>query len=121
MPKRKNTSEQAPFKSVIQVALLPEMVDQVVHLVATPADVLAQMSKLPEYGLAVGINPNPTGGYSCSIRSLDAGSGNGGLMFFGNGPTPLEAIAVALVKLDFLERQTDWSVGTGSASGNGYR
>jgi len=121
MAKRKASYELPAFKSVIQLPLNPEMVDSVITLIATPKDILEALLELPQEGLIVTLSPNPQGGASCSIRNANPSSGNAGLMFFSNAPTPLEAIAVALVKLDFLEKSKDWETVGGKGFGTGYR
>lgn len=108
MAKRRVRETLPPFKEVIQVPLMPEMVTQVTALVATQENLSVAWVKLAEEGFVCSVAPNPFGGFTASIRSAQEGSPNAGLQFYGNAPSAMEAIAVCLVKLDFLSTTSDW-------------
>lgn len=119
---RKAKREQLPaFKEVIQVPLLPEMVDEVKVLVAKVSDVCLEWVDLANCGFVTSLAPNPFGGFSASIRDVRHTSDNAGLQFYSNGPSPEGAIAAALVKLRFLERTDNWMSLAGTGESTGYR
>lgn len=108
MAKRKSPKSLPEFREVIQVSLTEDMTDKVIAYAARKTDVLQALLGLPEEGFIVQIAPNPLGGMTASIRDARHESPNAGLMFFGNAPDALGALAVCLVKLDFLSTEENW-------------
>lgn len=108
MAKRKERPALAEFKAVVQVPLLETMVASVATLILSPDQVRKEFDELVEFGLITSVSPDALGGYQVSIRQSRVESPNAGLMFFSKAPTVLEAKAVALVKVHFLDSQGDW-------------
>lgn len=121
MSRKKKSEDLAPFREIIQVPLMPEMVDDVERLILTKDDVRRRFDDLPEYGLITTVSPDPKGGFTTSVRMAIASNGNAGLMYYSKGPTTVAAKAVALVKLDFLERLGDWSLVSTESTSPNYR
>jgi len=121
MAKRKNQAKLADFRQVIQVPLLEGWVEAIETKIAKPALLVEEFLNLPTFQLKIGLGPSMQGGFSASVMNCDGTSPNGGLMFFANAPTPQGAIALCMLKLDFLEQSGDWQTVADSSTPSGYR
>lgn len=101
---------EATFREVIAVPLSAEMAEEVPTYLADQKALIAEMFRLIEGGWQVSFKQNfKPEGIACSLMPQLGSMPNAGYMVFGNAPTALEALAVALVKKDFLGETSDWS------------
>jgi hypothetical protein len=105
----KKTKNIAKFREVLDVALMPEVVEDIKTMVSNETELIKDLRGLVEEGFALTIKPNEKKeGYSASLMQTIAGKPNAGLMVFGNGPSFIGAMACVYAKVLFLGLDSNW-------------
>lgn len=101
MPKKKNGESPIHVKctEVVQIALLPEDVENAKSLILEPLDLLLAIMEAAKDGLSLTIMYDTSEEkWTARFAGYIAGKPNSGKLLYGNGQTPLLAVASLYVK-----------------------
>lgn len=110
-----------PYQQHIQVPLLPDQVAQVETFSTNELALIRYIFDLVRIGCAVTVKPNDKGGYTSSVQAIEPEHRASGQAIFANAPSPEEAVAVLVFKMETVGPKLDWSVKGGQNTESKYR